>query len=229
MHRLLFTRFLISVGILIGVTACAAPNGPATSSSAPPATLSPDTVITATSTGDQITPTAIPPQRSPMAVSTPEAPTPAAASGDPQAVWQRVRTVIPADIPVYQPTWLPERFRQESATIWYVSADAPYDPHYAVSYVDEQGTCLLFALGAVNSAPPTATADLALRNRAATWALWSATDDWPAQQVQWREAANGASRVYAVQTGDAQMTRDELLQIVARLAPVTATGSLPAP
>ncbi|MGC9041834.1 MAG: hypothetical protein ACP5MJ_20270, partial [Roseiflexus sp.] len=89
--------------------------------------------------------------------------------------------------------------------------------------VDEQGTCLLFTLGAVNSAPP--TADLTPRHRAATWAVWSATDDRPAQQVQWREAAPGASRVSAVQTGDAQLTRDDLLRIVEQLAPVTPTGA----
>lgn len=84
-----------------------------------------------------------------------------------------------------------------------------------------QGECLLFGLGAVNSAPPVATEDLTLRNRAAKWAMWSATDSWPAQAVQWHEAGNGASRMYAVQTGDAQMTRDELLQIVESLTPVT--------
>lgn len=228
MQRSPFICFLISVSILISGTACATTNRPATSSSAAPATLSPATVITATSTGDQITPTAFPPQRSPIAVPAPEAPTPAAA-GDAQAVWQRVRAIMPDAIPVYQPTWLPERFRQASAAIWYASADAPSGPHYAVSYVDEQGTCLLFALGAVNSAPPTATADLTLRHRAATWAMWSATGDWPGQQVQWREAAPGASRVYAVQTGAAQLTRDDLLQIVEQLAPVTPTGAPPAP
>lgn len=229
MQRSPFICFLISVSILISGTACATTSRPATSSSAAPATLSPATVIPATSTGDQITPTAIPPQRSPIAVPAPEAPIPSVASGDAQAVWQRVRAIIPDDIPVYQPTWLPERFRQAAAAIWYASADAPSGPHYAVAYVDEQGTCLLFALGAVNSAPPTATADLTLRNRAATWAMWSATGDWPAQQVQWREAAPGASRVYAVQTGDAQLTRDDLLRIVERLAPVTPTGAPPAP
>ncbi|MCS6940360.1 MAG: hypothetical protein RMJ55_12270 [Roseiflexaceae bacterium] len=77
----------------------------------------------------------------------------------------------------------------------------------------------------MNSAPLTATENLALRNRAATWAMWSATDSWTAQAVQWRAAGSGASHVYAVQTGDAQMTRDKLLQIVERLAPVTSTDA----
>ncbi|MGB9754728.1 hypothetical protein [Roseiflexus castenholzii] len=222
MQRSPFTSFLISVSILISGTACATTNRPAASSSAAPATLSPATVIPATSTGGQITPTAIPPQRSPIAVPAPEAPTPVA-SGDAQAVWQRVRAIMPDAILVYQPTCQPERFRQAAAAIWHASADAPSGPHYAVSYVDEQGTCLLFTLGAVNSAPP--TADLTPRHRAATWAVWSATDDRPAQQVQWREAAPGASRVSAVQTGDAQLTRDDLLRIVEQLAPVTPTGA----
>lgn len=121
--------------------------------------------------------------------------------------WLALRALVPSDLPVYQPTWLPARFRL---------APLPPGPmpYVGVTYVSDQGDLLVFAVGPTNSARPTRVEPVTVHGLPGQLSF---SDGSPPIQVTWIE--NG--QLYSVRaergTGKTTISRDELLKVVANL------------
>jgi methionine-rich copper-binding protein CopC len=124
--------------------------------------------------------------------------------------WAFVRATLPPELPIYRPTWLPERFRQSPLP----PASGPY---FGVTYRSDQGDMLVFAFGPTNSAPPTRVDPISIHGIAGQL---SETDVSPALVVAWMEHG----QLYSIRTergtGSTTMSRDELLRVVSSLAPL---------
>ena len=123
--------------------------------------------------------------------------------------WAILRAALPPDLPLYRPTWLPARFR------WDPLPPMPM-PYFGVTYESEQGDLLVFAFGPTNFAEPTRVAPISVHG--ITGQL-SEADGSPPSQVSWIEHGE----LYSVRaergTGSTTISHDELLKIVANLAP----------
>ncbi len=131
--------------------------------------------------------------------------------------WAIVRAALPAERPIYRPTWLPSRFHSEPLP------PVP-GPYFGVTYQSDQGDLIVFAFGPTNSAPFTQTEPISVHGFAGNL---SATDGSPPIQVTWVE--NG--ELYSVRaergSGVATISRDELRKIVANLAPFGPNATEP--
>ncbi len=136
------------------------------------------------------------------------------AAGSPDAAtedaWAALRARVPVGAAVYRPTWLPARFRQPAEF-------SDRGGTLSVGYRSPDNGGLVFAIGGGNSAEPSGQEPITVHGYAG-YLLHS--DGSPPIQVTWGEAGTG----YAVR-GSKDVTRDELLQIAASLAPVGADGA----
>lgn len=123
--------------------------------------------------------------------------------------WAAARAKIPPHMPVYRPTWLPARFQQQApALVNYVGV-----PAVVYQRADSQ---LAFVFGGANSAAPTGSEAVMVHGMQGALVFSTGT---PAIQVTWTEV--GAT--YSVR-GTKDVTRDELLRVVATLVPVGPDG-----
>lgn len=125
--------------------------------------------------------------------------------------WQAVRGGVGPTVAVLRPTWLPDRFVRTSVLVQYADVTPEGEPRYRVGYRAPNGEIITFALGAVNSSPPTVQEGILLRGLAATF---SATDGWPRVQVKWTERGGG----YSIQS--IGLSRDDLLRVGAGMRPL---------
>lgn len=127
--------------------------------------------------------------------------------------WAAVRRALPAQVPVFRPGWLPDRFRTGNPVVEFAYFQgAEPTGRYRVGYRDAQGKVALFAIGPVNSGPPLSTEPTSVRGVSASL---SVNDGFPAIQLQWTE--QGAP--YSIQSTG--LTRDELLHVAQELVQVT--------
>lgn len=132
------------------------------------------------------------------------------AVSQPVDIWEAVRAAMPAHIPVYQPTFVPERF--DPPTLLEARGGEPDGPRYTVSYPSQHGS-LVFILnmgkGAYGNFPrPDTREPLAIHGTRGE--LMTSTE---AQTlgVFWQDAGQSYQiKAYA-------MTPDELRSIVASL------------
>jgi hypothetical protein len=137
-----------------------------------------------------------------------------ATSGSPdaatEAAWAAVRAHVPQPVPVYRPTWLPERFRQTTPEF----IDGAF---LGVSYLNSADDYLQFSIGGANSAAPTSAEPLAVHGQAG---FLTFSDGSPPIGVHWQEAGQS----YGIRGGK-NVTRAEILQVAESLAPVGADGA----
>lgn len=144
---------------------------------------------------------------------------PVAAIREQSDAWAQVRATLPHDVPVLQPTWLPERC-QAVPTLQRACADCPdHHPGYAVGYRSDAGDALLFLLGGANSARPETREPVTVRG---VQGQLEHTADWPEWAVVWME---GQGLAYAVQAQG--VSREEMLRIVLSLDPSEQDGQVP--
>lgn len=148
------------------------------------------------------------------------APAMAARDGS-DAAWATIRAKVPADQPLYRPTWLPERFRQPGQA-------ATTGPIIGVGYTSDEGDNLLFIYGPSNScATPERglPAPILIHGIKGELAVLpescypQITVDWVQGGGQYTIAGNRAG------TGQAAVNREEMLRIVAGLALVGPDGA----
>jgi len=123
-------------------------------------------------------------------------------------VWAAARAQLPATVAVLRPTYLPSRFRDPP---WLLSLfDSPQlGPRYLIGY-RAGAESLHFALGPVNSSPPTFREPTTIRG---TSGMLMTSQDWPAIGAYWTEGGHP----YAIQDGSIA-TREEILRIISALA-----------
>jgi hypothetical protein len=146
--------------------------------------------------------------------------------------WALVRAALPAGAPAYRPTWLPERFRGTAVFVNLANNRGSTGPAYEVHYyaiATGTGTgagreSLVFTLGAPvgamgNTAPPETTERVLVNGveGGLNTSSWS-----PRVWVVWREGERPHS-VRAFSLSGEQISREEMLLIIAGLAPVAAT------
>ncbi len=137
----------------------------------------------------------------------------ASTSGD-DAAWGALRAQLPAAVPVYRPTWLPDRFAQ----VWQPVAPLPY---VGVTYRSAGGELLAFTFGATNSAEPSSHEALTVHGQPA---MLTTTASAPLIAVSWSEAGESYSVRGERGDGTTVISRDELLRVVAGLALVGPDG-----
>lgn len=131
----------------------------------------------------------------------------------PEDAWAAARAALPAEVPVYRPTWLPARF-QAAPELWYAKdRGGDIGPTYLIGYRSDTGDVLHFALGGVNTSRPDTIEHITVRGVEATLVT---TPAWPKVGISWQEG----ERVYHVQGYGDHITREELVRIVESLAPV---------
>jgi hypothetical protein len=148
----------------------------------------------------------------------------------PADVWAQVRCAMPADVPVYRPGWLPERFGAPALLEARVSADL--GPLYTITYPapDESMVFILnLGKGALgNVPPPDQTEPITVLGVEGTLQVSTATHtlsvEWAAHDRRGKPMLGYQIRVFSQ-----VMTRDELMQIVQSLAPVEPSPVTPRP
>jgi hypothetical protein len=130
-------------------------------------------------------------------------------------VWQAVRHALPADIPVYQPGFVPERFG--TPVVEGATADGPDGPSYTVVYTAPEEN-LVFIHGAGKGAwgdkPPPETATSIVVN-GAPGTFWTSTETH-SMGVIWVQQGG----VYEVRAISTRLNADELRRIVNSLVSV---------
>lgn len=140
---------------------------------------------------------------------------------DPDATWANFRATVPAKYPVYRPTWLPAGFNQPPALTLV--------PELGVSYQHDNGSLLVFTFGPTISAPgPVTTEPVLVHGISGTLAVRD-LDRSPSIAVVWSEAGDTYEVRGARGWGKTVIGRDDLLRVVASLAPVGADGRVSAP
>jgi Tol biopolymer transport system component len=150
-----------------------------------------------------------------LAMAEPAPGPPTGGAGD--DAWAALRARLPSEAPVYRPTWLPDRFRRRPPL-----APAP-GPYVGVTHRGDDGDLLVFAVGPTNSAPPTRAEPVGVRGRAGQLVF---SDGSPPLQVVWTEGGRAYSvRAEIGAAARATVTGEEMLRIVASLAPVGPDGA----
>lgn len=140
---------------------------------------------------------------------------------DPDATWANFRATVPSKYPVYRPTWLPAGFNQPPALTLV--------PELGVSYQHDNGSLLVFTFGPTISAPgPVATEPVLVHGISGTLAVRD-LNRTPSIAVVWSEAGDTYEVRGARGWGKTVIGRDDLLRVVASLAPVGADGRVSAP
>ncbi|NOK60723.1 MAG: hypothetical protein GFH27_549297n324 [Chloroflexi bacterium AL-W] len=135
----------------------------------------------------------------------------------PEAAWIEARADLPAEVPIYRPTWLPERFAEPELVD--VQAEGDYAPSYTIHYASTEDGHLVFILGigvgALGNAPrpETQTPVMVLGTEGI---LSTNTENVPQQGVSWQEG----NLSYWIRVMSDALTEEELLQVVASLEPV---------
>jgi hypothetical protein len=143
--------------------------------------------------------------------------------GDDRA-WQQTRAREPANVTVVAPSWLPALFRTPPIALDQRLFAGIATPAYQVAYHGPGSAIIVFALGAVNSGPPSSREAIPVRGVAGQFEAiqpgW-----WPEEQVRWQEGSwMGKPLVYTIQA--IGVSRADMLHIAARLLSVPV-GSVP--
>lgn len=134
----------------------------------------------------------------------------------PADVWAHVRAVIPTEVQVYKPTFIPDRFG--APELLEVRADDEHRPRYTVVYRGTGIELLVFILnngkGALGTAAPPDSYEPITVHDSAQGTLMTSRGS-PPLWVSWQEQG----RSYQIKASQS-MTRDELVRIAQSMAPV---------
>ena len=140
-----------------------------------------------------------------------------APASPPEAAWVEARAILPAEVALYRPTWLPERFAEPE--LLDVQAEGDYAPSYTIHYASTKGGDLVFILGigagAWGNAPRPET-QTPITVLGIEGMLSTNTENVLQRGVSWQED----DKSYRIRAVSEALTEDELLQIVASLQPV---------
>ncbi|MGH2355712.1 MAG: hypothetical protein ACRDI2_23955 [Chloroflexota bacterium] len=138
------------------------------------------------------------------------------------AAWALVWSAVPAATPVYQPSWLPARFKGAAVYVDLGHDQGRQRPAYQVSYRTKDREMIAFLLGpgvgAMGNATPPATRE-PIPVHGAEGQLFTSAGS-PRVWATWQERG----QTYSVRAFGERTTRDELLQIIEGLAPVATPG-----
>jgi hypothetical protein len=137
--------------------------------------------------------------------------------------WSVARAMLPSEVPIYRPAWLPARFEQALPVL--LDAGDPggeIGPFYLIGYRSSAGNVLHFALGAANNAQPDTIERIRVRGVEGELIT---TSGWPKLGVSWQEG----QRDYYVQASGDEISRAQLLRIVDSLTPVEQNLATPPP
>jgi hypothetical protein len=130
--------------------------------------------------------------------------------------WAQVRSIIPGDVTVYKPTFVPDRFG--APTLEEASSEASGVPVYTVVYTAPDET-VAFILntgkGALGNFPPTESPEEPIQVGGMDGSLSIASES-DASGIFWE--VDGQN--YQVKAFSKQITKDELLQIANSVTPV---------
>jgi hypothetical protein len=135
--------------------------------------------------------------------------------------WDAVRAQLSTTTPVYRPTWLPARFRQAP-----LPPAIGLGPYFGVTYVGDEGDVLAFTFGPTNSAPPVTSEPVTVHGLPGRLIT---TGGSPRIAVVWSEAGESYAVRGELGRGSGTIGRDELLRVVASLAPVGPDGKVMTP
>ncbi len=133
--------------------------------------------------------------------------------------WAEARAALPSSVPVYRPSFVPDRFGPPS--LEEVKTDDQFGPRYTIVYHAENGLVafiLGMGKGALGNSPPPDTTEPIDVHGAQGWLSTTGVTTTRSRlnlQVSWQEQG----RIYQIKVSSNRMTRDELLRVVASLVP----------
>jgi hypothetical protein len=139
--------------------------------------------------------------------------------------WKQVRAALPADVAVYQPTFVPQRFG--APRVLEAHAGSGDDLAYTIVYTakDENLAFILnMGKGALGNFPP-AELNEPITIRGVNGSL-SIASEAHAMGVFWQEQQG---RSYQIKAFSRQMTKDEMERIVKSVVPVASASATSAP
>lgn len=136
------------------------------------------------------------------------------------AAWATIRAKVPAEQPLYRPTWLPDRFTRPGIA-------ATQGPVTGVTYTSDQGDNLLFVYGGSNSCtePAVSTETVLVHGMQGLLGILPAscypqiTTNWQRGETTYTIAGNRSEK------GRSASSREELLLVIAGLALVGPDGA----